>query len=122
MNYLAIDYGSKRIGLAVAIKGIISPILPLKNDKNLFNNLRRLVRDYEIDQIYLGLSEGEVAAQTRKFGDKLATMLKLKVEFIEEAVSTIEADQIYINNKRPKKEYKSWIDSIAAAVILRRAI
>jgi RNase H-fold protein (predicted Holliday junction resolvase) len=49
-------------------------------------------------------------------------MVELDIEMIEEAISTIEADQIYKKNKRPKKKYKSKIDSIAAAVILRRAI
>ena len=49
-------------------------------------------------------------------------MVELDVELIEEAVSTIEADEIYKENKKSKKKYKSLIDSIAAAVILRRAI
>ncbi len=45
MNYLAIDYGSKRIGLAVAIEGIIEPILPIKNDTKLFESLNKIIID-----------------------------------------------------------------------------
>ncbi len=46
MNYLAIDYGSKNIGLAVAVEGVIEPILSIKNDKNLFENIKKTISDY----------------------------------------------------------------------------
>ena len=52
----------------------------------------------------------------------LQNMLKLPVEGVEETVSTIEATQIFLTNKKNKKKYKSLIDSISAAVILRRAL
>jgi RNase H-fold protein (predicted Holliday junction resolvase) len=49
-------------------------------------------------------------------------VLKLNIETVEESVSTIEAEQIYIQNGNKKKDYKKLIDSVAAAVILRRII
>lgn len=122
MNSLAIDYGTKRIGLAVSINNIISPIAPIKNDSNLFNNINQVIKTHQIDKIYVGISEGEFAQKTRKFVEKLRLMVELDIEFVEEAVSTIEADEIYKENKKPKKKYKSLIDSVSAAVILRRAI
>lgn len=122
MNYLAIDYGSKRIGLAVAIEGIIEPILPIKNDTKLFENLNKIIIDYQIEKIYVGISEGEFALQTKKFVQKLISMVKLPVETTEEAVSTIEAEKIFFDNRKKKKNYKKNIDSISAAVILRRVI
>lgn len=122
MNYLAIDYGSKRIGLAVAIEGIIEPILPIKNDTKLFENLNKIINDYQIEKIYVGISEGEFALQTKKFVQKLISMVKLPIETTEEAVSTIEAEKIFFDNRKKKKNYKKNIDSISAAVILRRVI
>ena len=122
MNYLAIDYGSKRIGLAVATEGIIEPILPIKNDTKLFENLDKIIFDYQIGKIYVGISEGEFAKETIKFVEKLTSMVKLSVETTEEAVSTIEAEKIFLNNHKKKKNYKKSIDSISAAVILRRVI
>jgi RNase H-fold protein (predicted Holliday junction resolvase) len=59
---------------------------------------------------------------TKDFVNELRNMLQLNIETVEEAVSTIEAQQIYINNKNKKKDYKKLIDSVAAAVILRRII
>jgi len=122
MNYLAIDYGSKRIGLAVAVNGIIEPILTIKNDKNIFENLKKIIFDYQIEKIFVGMSEGEFASRTKKFVGELKSMVRLSIETTEEAVSTIEADKIFLTNHKKKKDYKKSIDSISAAVILRRVI
>lgn len=122
MNYLAIDYGTKRIGLAISINGIISPIAPIKNNCDKYHNIIKLIKDEKIDKIFVGICEGDFAKETTKFVDQLRGMIELDVETIEEAISTIEAEEIYKKNKRSKKDYKSQIDSIAAAVILRRAV
>ncbi|MDD4026749.1 MAG: Holliday junction resolvase RuvX [Candidatus Shapirobacteria bacterium] len=122
MNYLGIDYGSKNIGLAVSVLGIITPILAIKNDDHIIENLQKIIVDYKIDGIYVGVSEGGFAVRTKTFVEKLKSVLQLNIETVEEAVSTIEAQQIYIKNKNKKKDYKKLIDSIAAAVILRRIV
>ena len=122
MNYLAIDYGTKRIGLAVSVMGIITPIPVIKNDEFTVDNIKKAISDYKIDGIYVGVSEGEVANMTKTFVEKLRGVLQLNIETVEEAVSTIEAQQIYIKNKNKKKDYKQLIDSVAAAVILRRIL
>lgn len=122
MNYLAIDYGTKNIGLAVSIIGIITPIPAIKNDDHVIENIKKIIADYKIDGLYVGVSEGKFADITKAFVDKLRLVLKLNIETVEEAVSTIEAQQIYIQNKNKKKDYKKLIDSVAAAVILRRIV
>jgi putative Holliday junction resolvase len=122
MNSLAIDFGTKRIGLAIAVNNIISPIAPIKNDSNLFNNINQVIKSHQIGKIYVGICEGKFAEITQKFVEKLKNMVELEIELVEEAVSTIEAEEIYKDNKKSKKKYKSLIDSISAAVILRRAI
>jgi putative transcription antitermination factor YqgF len=122
MNYLAIDYGTKNIGLAVSVLGIITPIPAIKNDDNTISNLQKIISDYKIDGVYVGVSQGAFADITKTFVDKLRSVIKLNIETVEEAVSTIEAQQIYIQNKNKKKDYKKLIDSVAAAVILRRIV
>ncbi|MBU3935690.1 Holliday junction resolvase RuvX [Patescibacteria group bacterium] len=120
MNLMALDYGSRRVGLAVSIKSIISPLKTLKNDRQLISSLKKEIDQYKIDKIYLGLSEGEFARLTLIFLKKLRKNIDLPIETVEESVSTIEADQIFKQNQNQKKGYKDKIDSIAAAVILRR--
>ena len=120
MNLLAIDYGSKNIGLAISIQGIITPIDPIKNDDIKFNSIKQVISQYKIDKIYVGISEGEFAKTTQKFVEELKNMVICDIETVEEAVSTIEASEIFAQNNRKKKNYKKLIDSISAAVILRR--
>ena len=120
MNLLSIDYGSKRIGLAVSIKGIISPLRTIANDKILIPTINALVRQYKVKKVYIGISEGDFASITKAFVNQLRNKTKVPVITVEESVSTIEADQIFKTNRNKQKMYKKKIDSIAAAVILSR--
>lgn len=122
MNYLAIDYGTKRIGLAYSLNGIIFTLPMVSNDDKFPKFLEKIIFDYHIEKIFVGLSEGKVAEMTKKFVSHLSTMIKLPIETVEEAVSTIEADSIFRESKKNTKNYKKQIDSIAAAVILNRVI
>jgi len=122
MNALSVDYGSKQIGLAISIQGVIQPLDVIKNDSNFLPQLQKIITDYQIDKIFVGISQGLFAVKTQEFVNWLKNMITLPIETVEEAVSTIEADQIYLANKKPKKDYKKNIDAIAAAVILKRVI
>ncbi len=121
-NCLAIDYGTKNIGLAISILGAISPLSVVENNPDIYKNIISVIDEYQISKVYVGMSTGQFALKTKHFVDKLSTMLKCSVETVEETVSTIEATQIYLNNKGKKKDYKQKIDAISAAVILRRAL
>jgi len=121
-NCLAVDYGTKNIGLAISISGIISPLSVIQNNPEIYTNIISIIDEYQISKVYVGMSMGKFALKTKDFVDKLSTMLKCSVETVEETVSTIEATQIYLNNKGKKKNYKRSIDAISAAVILERAL
>jgi len=122
MNYLAIDFGTKRIGLAYSQDGIISTLPVVKNDPELIKNIKKVINEYHIDKIYVGISEGVFGDTTQKFVTYLGSMIRLPIDTVEEAVSTIEADTIFKKNKKSAKSYHQLIDSISAAVILNRVI
>ncbi len=122
MNLLGIDYGTKRIGLAIAINGVISPLSVIVNDSNSITKIQEAINQHHIHKVYVGVSEGHFAVITRQFVEKLTHVLKLPVETIEEAVSTIEAGQIYRQNRGKNKHYQDRIDAISAAVILNRLL
>ncbi len=122
MNSLAIDFGTKRIGLAYSLNNIIFTLPMLNNDDEIFKKLSQIVLDYKINKIYVGLSEGKMAQITKTFVLKLSNMIKLPIETVEEAVSTIEADNLFLKNKKKHKVYQKEIDSMAAAIILNRVI
>lgn len=120
MNLLSIDFGTKRIGLAISVQGIITPIPAIENNSQVNNKIEELINQYQIQKIYVGISEGKIAQLTKNFIESLEPVIKLPIETVEEAVSTIEAKEIFLSNKKKKKNYKKLIDSISAAVILRR--
>jgi putative Holliday junction resolvase len=122
MNYLSLDFGTKRIGMAISENGFISTLPVLKNDETIFGKIQQIASQYQVCKIYVGLSSGKIASLTQSFVNRLSTMLELPIETIEEHVSTIEADELYLHNKGKKKNYKNSIDSISAAVILRRVV
>ncbi len=122
MNFLAIDFGTKRIGLAYSINNIIFTLPMVKNDNEIFIKLKQIILENNISQVYVGLSEGKISKMTKKFIEKLSDMINLPIETVEEAVSTIEADNLFLKNKKKQKTYKKEIDSMAAAIILNRVI
>lgn len=112
----------KRIGLAVSIMGIISPIESVKNNSDFITILKKIIEENRIEKIYVGISDGPIVSKIKEFVKDLSSVLQLPVETVDEAVSTIEANEIFVQNKKKDKKFKASIDSIAAAVILRRVI
>lgn len=122
MNSLGVDFGTKKIGLAISIRGIISPLTSISNNSTTINSIQKYIELYQIDSIYIGLSPGKMGEFTLNFIDKLKSVIKLPLETVEESVSTIEANSVFVDNRRKKRDYSKDIDSLAAAVILRRVI
>jgi putative transcription antitermination factor YqgF len=117
MNTLAIDYGTKKIGLAYSVNGIISSLPMAKNDHHLFQTIINLIDELKIDQVYVGISSGYLAKISNDFVKTLQPMIKLNIETVDESFSTIEATSIQKHNKS-----RQSIDSTSAAVILSRVI
>ncbi len=125
MIILALDYGTKRIGVA---KGdtescIARPFgfIENKNDDFVFSELEKIIKEEWIDEILIGLPHGlsgEETSQTeytQNFIDKVKqTFTKLKISTIDERLSSREAYTM-----TSKKEH---IDDIAATVFLQAYI
>ncbi|MFA7301348.1 MAG: RuvX/YqgF family protein [Candidatus Shapirobacteria bacterium] len=112
MNYLSIDYGTKRVGFAYTVNNIIFTLPQVKNDEYLFDKISNLIKTHTIGKIYVGMSQGKFAKVTQNFVDQIQSTMSIPVETVEEAVSTIEAHQLKSKD----------IDSVSAAIILNRAI
>ena len=132
MKILAIDYGSKKIGLATADSElkIAVPHQPIsyQNKKELLRKIRRIVQKEEIAKIILGLplsfsfQETKISEEVRKFGKELEQVIKLPVELENEVLSSKEAEShqeaIWRKVKKRKQRQKIDLDSQAAVVIL----
>ena len=99
MSVLAIDYGSKDIGLAYKATdvSIAVPFGNLKNTEKLFAEIKALVEKENIQTIVVGMPwsmDGTASDQTRKtqqFVEQLKSEVKCDVQTTSEALSSVEA-------------------------------
>ena len=123
-NYLALDVGRARIGLALAndIARIASPLPALSNDENILATLESLVNENGIETLVVGLPRnlsGEDTEQTQYVRDFIALIeerLDTTVVTQDEAVTSVKAEAEL--KQRGKPYEKGDIDSLSAVYIL----
>ncbi len=134
MRKLGIDYGDSRVGIAITDELQITAqgletIHHNGNDKIILKRLAELLESYAIDTFVIGMpinmngTMTERVEVTEKFIHKLKCKFpKIKVETIDERLTTVEAHKTmnYLNiNKNRKKEI---VDTISAVYILETYI
>ena len=129
---MGIDYGDKRIGIALTDQLCIisSPFEVYKNVsiEDSLNHITQLIKQYNVDEVAMGLplnmdgTEGERAILHRKFGEELANLSGVKVYFIDERLTSAEAEEILISSGVRREKRKELIDKISAQLILQSYI
>lgn len=128
MKYLGLDLGTKTLGLATTDKlGIIaSPykVLRYEDINNLIDELLIIIKDESIDELVLGLpknmnnSLGFASERSLNFKSLLESRCSLPIHLVDERLSTMEAENILINNDTSRQKRKKIIDAYAASIIL----
>ena len=123
MSTLAIDYGTKKIGLAIAVEGIAFPLAIIAT-KEVFSYLPKLIKERGVDTVVIGIANNmdgttsEQATRTREFQKKLANLLGKDIRYVEwdERLTTFEAkNAVDPFGKDPRKA----IDDVAASILLQ---
>ncbi len=125
---LGIDYGLKRIGLALSDPlGIIaSPYQTIPNNslKSVLDRLQAIITEKDVNKIVLGLpigmkgQETEQTERTRKFCALLQT-LQIPIEFQDERLSSVTAKKSLIQQDIKTGHNKALVDQRAAAILLQ---
>ena len=130
MRKLGIDYGDSRVGLAITDElGITAQGLETihhnGNDKVVLKRLEEIFGEYQIDTIVIGLpinmngTKSERVEITEKFVHKLKCKFnKVKIEEIDERLTTVAAHRTMNYLNIDKKEKKNIVDTISAVYIL----
>lgn len=126
---LAIDYGERRVGLALSDElGIIaSGIGTLVNDEHLLVRLLEIIRDRDVARVIVGLpltlkgEQGASALAVRHFVTRLEAACGLPVEMIDERFTSSLATQAIrdMGVGRKKRREKGKVDEIAAIILLQ---
>lgn len=126
---MGIDYGDRRIGIALsdALCIISSPyeVYQNKGQEDALAHIDKLIKDFDVDAVAMGLplnmdgTEGERAKIHREFGEKLAGLSGVKVVYIDERLTSAEAEEILISSGVRREKRKELIDKISAQIILQ---
>lgn len=130
ISALGLDVGTKRIGVAGCDRtGLIASGVNTIERKYLqqdIEQIRQLVNEREVNVLVVGLpysmdgSLGFQARQIQKFAKRLAKALKLPVEYVDERLTSYQAEQMLIAENRSPSRNKGLIDRIAACLILQQ--
>ena len=123
---LGIDYGSKRIGLAIS-DGIGMTARPLSTIRRseLESTLCALTAEYDISEVVVGLptglsgTEGESAIAARELAADVEGLLGLEVRFVDERFTTRLAESSLLESGMKRRDRKETVDKVAAAIILQ---
>ena len=126
MKIIALDFGARRIGLAIGDTdvGVAASRDFLTNDADTIENITELVERESIDKILIGLPRGlqHETAQTevtRDFAKKLDAKVSIPLKFIDERFTSRIAEANLQTAEINSRKQKSLVDSEAARIILQ---
>lgn len=126
-NFLSIDYGTKRIGLAFNVATLAEPLFVIDNQLSkeqaivsaeAIETIAKICVEKKIDEIVLGLSEAEMALKIQAFAEILRNRLSLPVTLVDETLSSHEVARRMKEAAFGLKKRQGPIDHYSAALIL----
>ena len=131
MRIMALDYGSKTVGVAVSDPLMITSqdieIIRRKQENKLRRTLARieeLIVEYDVTDIVIGLplnmdgSEGERARLSREFASMVERRTGITPVMVDERLTTVSADMLMDEAGLSPEKKKELVDAIAAGYIL----
>ena len=119
MKYLGVDYGSKRVGLAVSDESLsfALPLSVLENSGNLINDIALICQEKNIGEIVVGesqdfsMKDNDIMKEINSFVLELKKKLNLPVHLQPEFMTSVEAERIQGKN--------DMLDASSASLILK---
>ena len=130
MRVLGLDYGRRRIGLALSDEGgeLASPLSTHVRSRSEFKDLVALAglfKQHEVERFVVGLplhmdgSAGEMATEAEAFGRKLEAKTGRPIEFFDERLTSAEAERVLLEANLTRERRRELRDSLSAVLILQ---
>lgn len=130
MRILGVDYGRKRIGLAVSdearfLARPLDPYFRTHSRKRDLEALARLAHEQEAGSMVFGLplnmdgTRGEMAREVEEFVDQLRPIANMDIIVSDERLTSVEAERVLLQGNVKRKDRKLLRDGLAATIILQ---
>lgn len=124
MSIVGIDYGARRIGIAVSDSGVLAtPHSVIRNEGEIVDKIAAVGRELGVELYVVGIARrphGTAGEQRfRDFAERLRQKTCTEVVLWDEALSTVEASEKLRAAGRKRRDAERHIDMHAAAVILQ---
>jgi putative Holliday junction resolvase len=129
MRILAIDHGTKRMGLAISdeLKMIAQPLefIPARPFTHFVSRLEELLSEKEVELILVGMPrdmnghQGLAAVKVEEFVDALKSAVCVPIRTWDERLTSAQANRLLIEGEVRRQERKEKVDKMAAAILLQ---
>ena len=129
MRYLGVDFGERRIGVAVSDEearlAVPVGVVERRDDYQAIGELRDIARDREVGALVLGRPThvdgrlGATANRVRRFGERLALACHLPLFVVDEALTSSEARRLLRQAGSGRRHRRKAIDALAARIQLQ---
>jgi putative holliday junction resolvase len=131
-RWLGLDLGHVRIGVALSdtLGMTAQPLTVLQSEgtqKDIIT-IGELVNEHEVSQVIVGLpinmdgTESKQTQKIREFATKLSNRLNVPVFFIDERLTSRQAERMMTDSGVTAKKQRGKVDQIAAALLLQSAL
>ena len=129
MRILALDHGTKRIGVAVSdeTKIIAQPLeyIPAEPFANFLERLKQILTEKEVDCILIGMprnmdgSYGPAVQKVEVFVAALKSAITVPIKLWDERLTSTMANRVMIQGNVRREKRKEKVDAMAAAILLQ---
>jgi len=129
MRILALDHGTKRIGVAVSdeLKMIATPLefILAEPFANFLSRLKGIIREKEVEMILVGMprnmdgSYGPAALKVQEFVAVLKDAVAIPLKTWDERLTSAQAQRFLIQGNVRRDKRKEKVDMMAAAILLQ---
>lgn len=119
MKYLGIDFGMRKIGLAISEGKLVSPwqVLEVKSFSEAVEKISKIAENGQFQKVIVGLPEGKMGQNVKGFVKALNKM-GIEIETVDETLSSKKALQVMIEQGVGQRK-RRFEDAFSAAEILQ---
>lgn len=129
MRYLALDHGTKRIGVAVSdeLKMIAQPLefIPTEPFDAFLVRLKQILREKEVELVFVGMprnmdgSYGPATEKVREFIAAITPEIGVPIRTLDERLTSAQANRVLLQGNVRRADRKEKVDAMAAAILLQ---